>query len=160
MADRHPNEWIERLFVVHEALPVSQHCSQLWLAFGRRVHNGSRHVVLQLRARRLAHGHIHAFDRAANHLSGHGCNGPLFDGDVTGRQGSPIPQCLQRGAIGSLAIIGKLEELIGGGDNVLDLRACLGFQEWKRVDQHGRIWEQLGTLPELRQGRTGVDAAF
>ena len=56
MADRHPNEWIERLFVVHEALPVSQ--------------------------------------------------------------------------------------------------------EWKRVDQHGRIWEQLGTLPELRQGRTGVDAAF
>jgi hypothetical protein len=53
-----------------------------------------------------------------------------------------------------------LEELVGGGDDVLDLRAVLGFQQREGVDEHRLVGNELGGLLQLGQGGTGLDAGL
>jgi hypothetical protein len=52
------------------------------------------------------------------------------------------------------------EELVGGRDDVLDLRTRLRLKQRQRVDENRRIRDQLGSLLELGQGRPRGDALF
>jgi len=51
-----------------------------------------------------------------------------------------------------------LKQLVGRGNDVLDLRASLCFQKWQCVDQHRGIREQFGSLLQLGKRRSGRNA--
>ena len=51
-----------------------------------------------------------------------------------------------------------LEELVGGGDDVLYFRARAGFQYGQRVDENCLIGDQFRCLLELGKGGPGRDA--
>jgi hypothetical protein len=55
---------------------------------------------------------------------------------------------------------GRVEELVGGGDDVLNLRAVLGFQQREGVNEHRLVGDQLGGLLQLGQGCAGLDAGL
>jgi hypothetical protein len=62
--------------------------------------------------------------------------------------------------VGVVVALRVLEELVGGGDDVLDLRAVLGFQQREGVDEHRLVGNELGGLLQLGQGGTGLDAGL
>ena len=66
--------------------------------------------------------------------------------------------CCPIGAI--FGDIGKLEEFVRCGDDILDFAARPGLEQGQGVDKNGRIRDQFGSLFELRQGNAGRYAAF
>lgn len=78
-------------------------------------------------------------DDAAHHRggsSGHPASDCLFD---AGLKRSPVAQCFAGRRVGAGFVVGVPEQFIGGGDDVLDLRAGLGFEERYRSEQDRRV---------------------
>ena len=60
-----------------------------------------------------------------------------------------VAESFLRGRVRILVDLSELKESIGGGDNVFYLGAGSRLQQWERVDENCRIWNQLGRLLEL-----------
>jgi hypothetical protein len=53
----------------------------------------------------------------------------------------------------ALIVLRKPEQSVGGGDDVLDLRAGARFKDRERVDENRLIRNELPCLFQLREGR-------
>ena len=62
-----------------------------------------------------------------------------------------VTQSFFGGVIRLPITIHVLEQLVGGGDDVLDFRAVFGLQQRNGVDEHCLVGDQLGGLFQLGQ---------
>ena len=110
--------------VVHEVGPVIQFLDEQLLALWRRINNLAGHSIFQARAGLCPDIQIYSLDGAAD-LNGHvGCKHAAPNHFATLKKGSSIAQGLfGRGVSFVLCNIGILEQLVRGGNDVLDFGA-------------------------------------
>ena len=157
MRCRHADERVDivgPVQAVQETLPVGEPIADALLALGRGVDDLTRPLARQGRARQPAHAHLAVFDPAAHHLGRTRAKRPSLQGPKALQQGMPVAQGFLGRWIGRAFRSKVLEQLVRGGDDILDLGTGLRFEQRQRVDQHRRIRNQLRGLFEFSQGRS------
>ena len=160
VAHGHADQWVQLGLVVQKALPVGQQFAQVGLALRRGVDHLTRAVVDELGSGGAADVHVHALEGLAHLHGGGGAQGPRLQRLKTLVQRGAVAQCLFGGGVGAVWALNVLEQLVGGGDDVLDFRAVLGFQQRNGVDQHRLVGDQLGRLLEFSQRSARFDAGL
>ena len=125
---RHADERIDLDMLMQEFFPIGQERTQMVLADRRRVDDFPRAVIHQLRARNPAHGHGLVLDDAADFFRRAGGQWALREGAESLEQSFAILQSLFGGRVHALGNLRMLEEFVGRGDDILDLRAGLRLQ--------------------------------
>ena len=151
VAHGHADEWVQLRLVVKEPLPVGQQVTQAGFTIGWGVDDFARAVIGELGTGRPTNVHVCTLQGAADVHGGGGAEGFGLEGVKALVQGRSVPKCLFGGVVGLAIALYMLKKLVGGGDDVFDFRAVLGFEQRNGVDEHRLVGDQLRGLFELGQ---------
>lgn len=158
MSDGHADERIQLPFVMEEALPVGQQLAQQVFSCRWGIDHFAGAIIGERRPRYPANVHLLVFDDAAYFDRGSRGERPLFQRLKTMAQSGSITQRFLGGAVRLAIGLCILKQLVGGGDDILDFGAVLGFQQRDGIDQHRLVGDQAGRLFQLCQGGSRRDA--
>ena len=136
---RHPDQGIEFGMAVEEIFPIREQVPEVLLAYGRGVNQLAAAITGERGAGNPAHPHLQALDSAANFFRRPCAQGPLLQGSKAFQQGLAVAQCLLGRRVREFSGLTELEQPVGGGDDVLDLRTGPRLEQRQGVDQHALV---------------------
>ena len=154
--DGHPDQGVKVVVRVDEALPGRELVEDEVAAFGGCIDDAVGNGVGDTRPRDSAHQHLSAVQGRANLGRCGSGQGPVLDRLDADEQGLPVAVGLL-GRLITIAELGVPEQGVARGDDVLDLRTRLRFEQREAAEQHAWVRQQASGLRQRRERCPSLD---